>query len=84
MAVMKHTDPALQRAITSVGSSALLAELVGITPQALSQWRRVPALRVLAVEAATRGLVMRHELRPDLYPPPSSKRKGLRAQELRP
>jgi DNA-binding transcriptional regulator YdaS (Cro superfamily) len=46
-------------------SRALNAE---VTPQAISQWRQVPAGRVLKVESATG--VPRHRLRPDLYPPP--------------
>ncbi len=59
-------DPVLARAIAAVGSSLALSSRLGVTPQALSQWRRVPASRVLAVEQATG--VARHELRPDLYP----------------
>lgn len=59
-------DPALTRAITAAGSSLALSSRLGVSPQALSQWRRVPALRVLAVEQATG--IGRHELRPDLYP----------------
>lgn len=37
-----------------------------ITPQAISQWKQVPAERVLDVERATG--ISRHRLRPDLYP----------------
>jgi|TARA_R110000796_G_scaffold21207_3_gene62514 DNA-binding transcriptional regulator YdaS (Cro superfamily) len=43
-----------------------LAEGLGITTQAISQWRRVPAERVLSVERLTG--VCRQDLRPDLYP----------------
>lgn len=47
-----------------------LAEKLDVTQGAISQWlsTRVPAERVLQIEAATGGLVQRHELRPDLYP----------------
>lgn len=59
-------DPALQRAIESAPSAQALASTLGVTAQALSQWVRVPPLRVLDVERATG--VPRHELRPDIYP----------------
>lgn len=62
---MRDRDEALERAIEKAGSSQKLAEAISITPQALSQWASVPALRVLAVEAATG--ISRHELRPDIY-----------------
>jgi DNA-binding transcriptional regulator YdaS (Cro superfamily) len=64
------TDPkkALGRAIEAVGGLAGLADPLGITPQAVSQWDEVPPLRVLAVERVSG--VPRYELRPDLYPPP--------------
>jgi DNA-binding transcriptional regulator YdaS (Cro superfamily) len=42
-----------------------VARKLGITPGAISQWDRVPAERVPAVEKATG--IPRHKLRPDLY-----------------
>lgn len=57
---------ALERAITEAGGVAALARTLGVSSQAISQWERVPAERVLEVERATK--VTRHELRPDLYP----------------
>jgi len=57
---------ALELAIEARGMAALAARL-GITIQAISQWRRVPVSRVLEVERATG--VPRSELRPDIYPP---------------
>ncbi|HWL68155.1 MAG TPA: Cro/CI family transcriptional regulator [Geminicoccus sp.] len=59
---------ALLRAIRICGSTRRLAAELGITPQAVSQWRRTPATRVLQVERLTGGKVRRSELRPDLYP----------------
>ncbi len=59
------------RAVAAVGTTARLARMVGVTGPAVLKWRRsgrVPAERVLAVEAASG--VPRHELRPDLYPTP--------------
>lgn len=57
---------ALLKAIKEVGSVTRLAELLDVRPQAISQWSKVPAMRVLLVERITG--VSRHELRPDLYP----------------
>jgi DNA-binding transcriptional regulator YdaS (Cro superfamily) len=58
---------ALEIAKEKVGGSTGLANaLGGITPQAVSQWRRVPAERAIEVERVTG--VPRHELRPDIYP----------------
>ncbi|WP_075616183.1 transcriptional regulator [Allorhizobium taibaishanense] len=57
-----------RRAIAAGGGPTLLAQSLGdISPQAVSQWRRVPATRVLLVEKMTR--ISRHELRPDIYGP---------------
>nr|WP_279360121.1 YdaS family helix-turn-helix protein [Methylobacterium indicum] len=65
---MTDRDPALKAALKNVGCAVVLARSMGISPQAISQWRRCPALRVLAVEQLSG--VPRHKLRPDLYPPP--------------
>jgi DNA-binding transcriptional regulator YdaS (Cro superfamily) len=54
-----------------LGSQTALAIEIGVAPQFVSWMCRtghVPAARVLAIEAATRGEVTRHMLRPDLYP----------------
>lgn len=59
----------LREAVRRAGSVTALAKILGIAPQAISQWDRVPAERVLAVEKATK--VTRHELRPDIYPEPA-------------
>lgn len=66
---------ALALAIEIAGGKAALADLIGVTRQAVVQWRRVPADRVIAVEKATRGRVKRHQLRPDIYPPPAPRAK---------
>jgi DNA-binding transcriptional regulator YdaS (Cro superfamily) len=64
---------ALQEAVRRKGSVSALARAIGVRPQAISQWDRVPADRVIAVEKETG--VSRHELRPDLYPPEPAARK---------
>jgi len=61
-------DPHLIRAIEAAGGPAALAVALGVSSQAVSQWERCPAHRVIAVEAAAGGAVSRHDLRPDLYP----------------
>lgn len=58
-------NDALQKAIAAAGSSKTLAEKLRIKPQAVSQWDRVPASRVLDVERLTG--ISRHELRPDIF-----------------
>lgn len=62
--------PALLKAIKAAGGQVALADKLGIRQNAVSNWihktKRIPAERVLAIEAATG--VSRHELRPDLYP----------------
>jgi len=69
---MTDRKEALKRAIMAVGGLAGLAEPLGISMQAVSQWDEVPPLRVLAVERVSG--VPRHELRPDLYPVPTEAR----------
>lgn len=56
------------------GPARLAKALGSITPQAISQWKRVPADWVIRVETIT-GL-SRHELRPDVFGELPSKRKS--------
>src|SRR5437763_14399417 len=58
-------DPGLSAAIQAVGGVSELARRVGISQPSVSNWDKVPAERVLAVETATGVPSMR--LRPDLY-----------------
>src|SRR5437868_15383954 len=58
-------DPGLSAAIQAVGGVSELARRVGISQPSVSNWDKVPAERVLAVESATG--VPRVRLRPDLY-----------------
>jgi len=58
-------DLGLQEAIRAVGGVGELARRVGISQPSVSNWDKVPAERVLSVEAATG--VARTVLRPDLY-----------------
>ena len=58
-------DAGLEQAIRAAGGIASLARAIGIAQPSVSAWSRIPAERVLAVEALTR--VPRVALRPDLY-----------------
>lgn len=59
-------DAGLDRAIDAAGGVAQLARKIRISQPSVSNWSKIPAQRVIAVEAATG--VPRAELRPDLYP----------------
>jgi TorA maturation chaperone TorD len=59
------SNEGLQQAIRAVGGVTELARRIGISQPSISNWSRVPAERVLAVEAATG--IGRETLRPDLY-----------------
>jgi TorA maturation chaperone TorD len=56
----------LDQAIRAAGGIGALARSLGISQPSVSNWQRIPAERVLAVEALTG--VPRTTLRPDLYP----------------
>jgi TorA maturation chaperone TorD len=58
-------DAGLTRAIDAAGGVAQLARKIGVAQPSVSNWSRVPAQRVIAVETASG--VSRVELRPDLY-----------------
>jgi TorA maturation chaperone TorD len=62
-------DAGLERAIDAAGGVAELARKIGIAQPSVSNWNRVPAQRVIAVEGVTG--VSRKILRPDLYSEPA-------------
>src|SRR6266536_3511847 len=61
-------DSGLNEAIRAAGGVGVLAKKIGISQPSVSNWSRVPAERILSVEAATG--VNRAILRPDLYGEP--------------
>jgi TorA maturation chaperone TorD len=76
------SDQGLNEAISAAGGITELARRIGISQPSVSNWSRVPAERVLSVEAATG--VARTVLRPDLYgdqPPSLDDVDVARAQE---
>jgi TorA maturation chaperone TorD len=58
-------DSGLDEAIRAAGGIGALARKIGISQPSVSNWARIPAERVLSVEAVTG--VCRTILRPDLY-----------------
>jgi TorA maturation chaperone TorD len=58
-------DAGLEEAIRAAGGVGALAQKIGISQPSVSNWARVPADRVISVEAVTG--VARDVLRPDLY-----------------
>jgi TorA maturation chaperone TorD len=78
-------EPGLEEAVRAVGGVSELARQIGISQPSVSNWTRIPAERVLIVEATTG--VDRKVLRPDLYGLPDKNQQALddvamaRAQE---
>ncbi len=74
-------DDGFKLAIKAAGSASRLAALIGVSQQAVQQWRRIPAERVIEVERVT--LVPREQLRPDLYlaPRPNRRRRRTNKEE---
>lgn len=58
--------PILTHVADKVGGFAALARHLKIKRQAVCQWERIPADRVIEIEKLTK--VSRHDLRPDLHP----------------
>jgi DNA-binding transcriptional regulator YdaS (Cro superfamily) len=60
-------------------SQAELARRLSVSPGLVWQWlngrRQVAAEQVLPIERATNGAVSRHEIRPDIYPQPNTRRQ---------
>ena len=63
---MEAREGGLEAAIRAAGGVGALARALGISQPSVSNWQRIPAERVLAVESLTG--VPRSTLRPDLYP----------------
>ena len=65
LGTLRAMDDELKAAIEAAGGIRALARELGMSHQALSEWKRVPAHRILQVEAVTK--VPRERLRPELY-----------------
>ena len=61
---------ALDKAISRFGSQAKLARAIGVTPMAVTNWKKrggVPAEQCGKIEVVTGGKVKRRDLRPDIF-----------------
>lgn len=54
-----------KRAIEACGGTYVVAEMLGVSRQAVEKWVRIPPRHVLRVEAESG--VSRYELRPDIF-----------------
>lgn len=61
-----NKDPGILAVVKVAGTQAALADMLEIRAASVSQWKRVPAERVLEIEQKTG--VPRSVMRPDIYP----------------
>ena len=65
-------EDGIDRAIEYFGGQAALAEKLGLTKMAVTQWkeRGVPLVRAIEIEKLTNGKITCHDLRPDIFDKP--------------
>ena len=61
--------PIVDRVVRLAGGPARVGDRLGISSQAISQWKRIPAEYVLKLEDLTEHKFSRHEMRPDIFGP---------------
>lgn len=61
-------DHGLEQAVEAAGGVSALAQALGVSSQAISQWKKVPPMRLLAVSRVTG--IPGHVLRPDVCSAP--------------
>jgi DNA-binding transcriptional regulator YdaS (Cro superfamily) len=65
-----NPEEALDQAVAKIGSMQLLADQLGVTKGAVSQWkldgRRIPAEHCPTIERLTDGEIQCEQLRPDV------------------
>jgi len=66
-------DPVLQRILDTTGLRELSRRL-GLSPNSVIKWRRVPDHRIVQVEDVTG--IPRETLRPDLYRKPARRKRS--------
>ena len=68
---MAQQHKLIEKAIKLRGSQAKLADAIGCSQQQISyllKARNVSAEMAIKIDAATGGMVSRHQLRPDIFP----------------
>ena len=68
--MVQKFDEGVQLAIAAAGGLRPLARGLGISVNSVVKWTRIPADRILQIEAFTG--ISRRKLRPDLYAPRKS------------
>lgn len=63
-------------AVVAAGNQTRLAKAIGVSHQAITHWRRIPAELVIRVEQATG--IPREQLRPDIFLAPRARHVGWR------
>ena len=70
MKMKRRAHPGLQKAIALAGGVSAMAELVKLSPSAVSQWKEVPLKYVGKIVGEWPDDITRAELRPDEFGPP--------------
>ena len=68
MSQIEVMDNGISLAVGKAGSQAALAKVLGISPQAVSRWEKIPVKRALKIEQKLG--IPRHQLRPDIWEKP--------------
>ena len=72
---MKTIREYIDQAVEVHGSQAKLAEAIGCSQQQISYLKNakgISAEMAMRLDAATDGKVSKHDLRPDIFPPPQT------------
>jgi DNA-binding transcriptional regulator YdaS (Cro superfamily) len=77
---MTNDERIVQMAIKKAGGVTKLARALGIKFQTIQNWDRIPADRIIAIEAAFD--IPREKLRPDLYAPRRKPKRQIRQSNL--
>lgn len=74
-------DNVLDRVVAdpAFGTKTKLAEFLGISVAAVSQWSEIPAHHVGRIEQATEHRITCHEMRPTLFAKPAALDKDAKA-----